>query len=295
MGYVRLTQFVQQSRKTRLGPRVLAMKLSAFTSEYEPGDLPIITGAPMEKGPLNENVAGFSAGDWAQESIANLCGSAVFSYYFAKRVRVGLEAITPQLGPLRIAYEGIRVSLVKAAVIDIATTIDMTGRTKSLPHLLDAVTRDLQEEPQDEETVAAIQLVHDIRALTNADTVVSLRYARHLRNKWAGHASLDRGYDSWADADTTVSFPLLEDALVRMVNAYTELGTLSEMSSALRAIADAARHETVLPDGTVQIQMTLGWSGIANIATVTRHIAQDAAETFLAQLREGRAEAVSGT
>lgn len=270
------------------------MELGSFTSEYDPGDLPRITNLPMEKGPLNQKVAELPAGDWAQQSIANLCGSAVFSYYFAKRVRVGLKAMTPQRGPLRIAYEGIRTSLVKTAVIDIATTIDMTGRTKSLPHLLDAVTRDLQGGSQDEETVAAIKLVHDIRALTNANEVVSLKYTRHLRNKWAGHASLDRAYDSWADADRTVSLPLLEDALVRMVNAYTELGALSEMSSALRAIADAARHETTLPDGSVQMQMTLGWSGITNIATTTRYIAQDAADTFLAQLRDGGTEAVSG-
>lgn len=263
------------------------MKLRNFVSEYDPSDLPTIAGIPMENVPLDDNVAAFAAGDWAQESIANLCGSAVFSYYFAKRVRVGLEKITPERGPLRIAYEGVRTSLVKAAVIDIATTIDVTGRTKSLPHLLDAVTRDLQGKPQDEETVAAVELVHDIRALTNANKVVSLRYVRHLRNKWAGHPSLDRAYDSWADADKTVNFPLLEDALVRMVNAYTELGALNEMSSALRAIADAARHETTLPDGTVQVQMTLGWSGISNIATVTRHIAQDAGDKLLAQLRDG--------
>ena len=59
------------------------------------------------------------------------------------------------------------------------------------------------------------------------------------------------------------------------------------MSSALRAIAEASRHETTLPDGTVQFQMTLGWSGTTNIATVTHHIAQDAADQLLAQLREG--------
>lgn len=58
----------------------------------------------------------------------------------------------------------------------------------------------------------------DLQADINSDRYAPLEYVRHLRNKWAGHPSLDRRFDAWADADKTLSIATVEAALARLVN-----------------------------------------------------------------------------
>jgi hypothetical protein len=51
-----------------------------------------------------------------------------------------------------------------------------------------------------------------------------------MRNKCAGHASLDRHVDDWADAGSTLSLRLIEEGLARMVNAHQDLSEVVNMS-----------------------------------------------------------------
>jgi len=265
------------------------MKQSSFESEFDESDLPALTGAPMQNPALSQAVGAIGPAVRVQESLANLLGEAVFSYYFAKRVAPELEhAANTNRGPLASAFSLLQINLVKQAVIGIASTMDLTtGRTRSIPHALDRLTVELTmslERSPSDETLAAADLITDIRQTTDTEIIPSLKYVRHLRNKWAGHSSLDRTVDSWGDADSNINFPLLEDALVRMVWAVCELGTLTHMSADLRRIENQDMAGANAPAGIKRIPMTVAWNGVDAMATVMRGAAQAAGEAFLARL-----------
>ena len=265
------------------------MKQSAFTSEYDSALMPALVGDPMLNAPLDAVIDALPPAHRFEQSLLNLLREAVYSYYFAKHASPALASISSeQHGSLKAAIDVVRTSLVKQAVIGIATTIDLTtGRTMSLPDALRALTTDLKKrlsQTPDDETRAAAELVQHIRAGTNADTVLSLKYVRHLRNKWASHSSLDRTVDNWADADAEINFVLLEDALVRMVNAFQDLGTLVSMSQDLRDIEAQGRTGELLPDGTAEFRATISWSGAAAIALVAREEAKKSATALAGRL-----------
>ncbi|RNL77595.1 hypothetical protein [Nocardioides marmorisolisilvae] len=266
------------------------MKMRAFASEFGPEDLPTVVGEPMEKGPLNAQVGSVLPAERVDQSLLNLLSEAVYSYYFAKQAAPGLAAIAgDQPAGLSYAIESVRTTLLKQAIIGIATTIDVTtGRTASLPDALDALKRDLTTRLQvapDDETQTALELLSYIVSMTNANNVLSLKYVRHLRNKWAGHASLDPTFDPWADAGSTVNLPLLEDALARMVNAYQDLGTLVSMSTDLQDLEAQGNIGEVLEDGSVRYQMKLGWSGANSLSQVIREEAKKGADALVQRLR----------
>lgn len=268
---------------------VASMELIDFESEYDAADLTVISGAPMRNSPLGQRIDAVAPAARVREALANLLGDAVFSYYFAKRVFPELERLAEaQTGPLRSAFEVVKISLVKQAVVGIASTIDLTtGRSRSIPETLDRLLTELTERmghSPDDETQAAIELIRHIRSTTNADIVPSLKYVRHLRNKWASHSSLDRTVDSWADANTSVNFPLLEDALVRMINALQDLGILAPMSEELQNIEAQGRAGIAQPDGTERRPMTFAWTGVHAMATVMRGAAQEAGGAFIQRL-----------
>lgn len=98
----------------------------------------------------------------------------------------------------------------------------------------------------------------------------SLKYVRHLGNKWAAHASLDRTVDGWAGADKSVDFRIVEDALARMVNAFQDLSVLMPMSKDLMDIEARANSPQEQPDGTVVVEMKVAWSGANALAQATR-------------------------
>jgi len=80
------------------------------------------------------------------------------------------------------------------------------------------------------------------------------------------HSSLDRSVDNWADADAAVNLVLLEDALVRMVNAFQDLGTLVPMRQDLQDIEAQGQTAEPQPDGTAIFRMTISWSGVNAMA-----------------------------
>lgn len=232
------------------------MKLSDFASEFDPSDLPTVLGAPMENASVATQLAAKGAAFRVQESLMNLLVDAVYSFYFAKRACPALDAFaTGQADHLAMGVREVRNSLLKGAVIGVATTIDVTsGRTRSLPDALNALETDVNNrkaQQPDDEIDAALDLLTYIRQQTNANEVRSLKYVRHLRNKWAGHSSLDRTVDGWAGADKSVDFRIVEDALARMVNAFQGLSVLVPMSKDLMDIEAQANSPKEQPDGTV--------------------------------------------
>lgn len=277
------------------------MRMSDFSSEYDLADLPTVSGSPMQNTVLGTHTDAMNPGLRTEESLVNLLREAVYLFYFAKEACPALvAAANGATGPVKPATEVVNIVLLKQAVLGIATTIDLTaprakgsvpttGRTLSLPHAIDALDRELTSRlatNPDDETAAAADLLRHIKSSTNADTVLSLKYVRHLRNKWAGHATLDRAFDSWANADAEVNFALLEDAVARMVNAYQDLGTLASMSEDLRAVEAGGRASTKHPDGTATVRMGIAWSGANALAMVMREQAKKHAVAFVAALAE---------
>ena len=262
------------------------MKLSDFAPEFDPADLPTIVGAPMDNAPVAALIAAKGTAYRVDESLMNLLTGAVHSFYFAKHACSAIDTLSKQQsGALKNGIVEVRTSLLKAAVLGIATTIDVTnGQTESLPHALEALKIDLTarkaQQPRDE-IDAALDLLNYVRLQTDAGRVDSLKYVRHLRNKWAGHSSLDRTVDGWAGADTTVDFRILEDALARMVNAFQDLATLVPMSQDLEDIQAQGNPPKVLPDGTIKIEMKVAWSGANSIAQAMREAGKAAAAAFI--------------
>lgn len=268
------------------------MKLSNFTSEFDPSELPTIHGTPMENAPVAALIAGKGTAFRVDESLMNLLVGAVYSFYFAKRASPALDAFASnRAGPLKQGVDEIRNSLLKTAVMGVATTIDVTtGQTRSLPHALDALRSDLNNrmsQQPDAEIDAALDLLNHIRQQTYANEVNSMKYVRHLRNKWAGHSSLDRTIDAWANADKSVDFRIVEDALARIVNSFQDLSVLVPMSNDLMEIQAQGNPREVLPDGTVKIELKIAWSGVNALARVMRHSAQQAADAFIEQFCAG--------
>lgn len=277
---------VTQRRLFRI---ITAMKLSDFASEYDPSELPIIHGTPMENAHVAALIAGKGTAFRVEESLMNLLIGAVYSFYFAKRMCPALDAFgTKQAGPLRQGVREVQESLLKTAVLRVATTIDASrGQTRSLPHALDALKADLinrKTRQPDDEIDATLDLLNHIRRQADAEKVSSLKYVRHLRNKWAGHSSLDQTVDQWAGADKSVDFRLIEDALARMVNAFQDLSLLVPMSQDLMDIEAQGNLPQVLPDGTEKIEMKIAWSGANALAQVARQSAQQGADALIEQL-----------
>lgn len=269
----------------------MTMKLSDFASEFDPSDVPTILGTPMENAAVATQIAAKGAAFVVQESLMNLLVTAVYSFYFAKRACPALdEFATGNAGPLEMGVREVRNSLLKGAVIGVAATIDVTsGRTRSLPDALNALETDLhnrKSQQPDDEIIAALELLAYIRRQTNANEVGSLKYVRHLRNKWAGHSSLDLTVDGWAGADRGVDFSIIEDALARMVNAFQDLSELVPMSKDLMDIEAQVTPPREQPDGTVVVEMKAAWSGANSLAQATRYSAQQAADAFIELFRE---------
>lgn len=265
------------------------MKISPFTSQFSDDALPVITGLPKSKAYLSSAAEAIPREEREQESIANFLGEAVYSYYFMKRVYPALKALQEHnTGPTSYAMQHLSKQLVKQAVVGIASCVDSIENTKSFFATIKRMRTELETEEEDshlekESLDELLKLVQFMMDPDRQDRDDSLRYVKHLRNKWAAHASWDRDFDDWADADTTVSFPLMEDALVQVVNAAQALGQLKEASDTLQESEDAWRT-TENPDGTTTIKMALSLSGIGNLASVFRFNAQRDAVAFVAEL-----------
>ncbi len=262
------------------------MKLPRFESEYDASTLPKIDGSPLSNSDLTARAEAMAQWQRVEGSQQTLILDAVQSFYLAKRFH---QIVLPFDGFTNAvacsALEVVSTTLWRLAVITVATVNDAGkgGRTRSLPHTLDSLSR-LLDRVTDQDVSGEKAGIQDLKSSVNADSVVSLKYLRHLRNKWAGHASLDRSFDDWADADTVISLPLIEDALVRLVNAHQRFAEMVAASEVLKKIADkpTGSMPTELP---VTVPMEVAWGSVTPLAFLIRDWAGRAAQALVDQLQ----------
>ncbi|WP_339619773.1 hypothetical protein [uncultured Salinibacterium sp.] len=245
------------------------MKLSPFESEYADSALPTFEG-----GPATHDVARTNANaeaPWTQMSV--LLGTtviqAVQSFYLAKRSRQYFRDLPENDDRVGQAIEGINSRLMRMAVLDIAALNDGglgrhdpdNSRTASLPTAHQRMKRHLTDA---DASAADLENLNKLRTDINSDHYLPLKYVRHLRNKWAGHPSLDRRFDSWASADKTLSIAAVEAALARLVNNAHDTALFVSTAPALQSFRQplaAAR-----PDGSIPMQVELSevivWAGL---------------------------------
>lgn len=186
--------------------------------------------------------------------------------------------------------------LFRQAVVSIATAIDTTlsnagggdkaMRTASLPHMLDCIASRLGSAGAD--TTAAKELMSTIKEGVDPDRHPVLTYVRHMRNKWAGHASLDIMFDDWEGGAAALRIDHLESALARIVNAFEDYADLVAMSDALTSATTAPpRTPVVDASGRQSIPMKVDWFNVGVAARVVREATKKDVDRFVAVLFAG--------
>lgn len=271
------------------------MRLPNFQSEFAPHQVPDLTGARVTNDDLNAEVAKVPEHERVEISQQNLILDVVKDFYFAKYFfqkansadREGDDRLHGTFGYL--SYQ-----LLKQAVISVATTIDLTagrpvngqkppGRTASLPHLLERIKKTLED--LDTDANAELDLVEYIRKSVDPQKHLTLGYVQYMRNKWAGHASMDRRFDTWVQANDSLSISAVEAALVRIVNAYEDFSDLVEMSDTLTEKTKKPKQvPTINADGHETWKMAVNWSSIRTFAPLWRESAQKEVDQFFETL-----------
>jgi hypothetical protein len=185
---------------------------------------------------------------------------AVQSFYLAKRSQQYFSDLPENDDRVGRAISDINSRLMRMAVLDIAALNDgglagndpESSRTASLPTAHQRMKRYLAAANA---PAADLNHLNKLRTDINVDQYTPLKYVRHLRNKWAGHPSLDRRFDAWADADKTVSVAAVEAALVRLVNNAHDTAAFASSASALQLFRQPAAVPE--PDGSVPMQVDL--------------------------------------
>jgi hypothetical protein len=113
----------------------------------------------------------------------------------------------------------------------------------------------------------------------------TLGYVQYMRNKWAGHVSMDRRFDTWVQANDSLSISAVEAALVRIVNAYEDSSDLVEMSDILMERTKKSKQVPAInADGHKTRKMTVNWSNIRTVAPFQRESAQKEVDHFFETL-----------
>jgi len=267
------------------------VKISPFETEFPPESLPTVLGGPLQNAQLDQQ--GDQTAHWVRAERAQqiAVGNAVHGFYLAKRFSERLasfDAWTSSSAERAIA--AIETKLWRLAVIDVAMVNDTNQlkRAASLPGVLANMTAALaaDADPKFAPDRASLQA---IRSATNADLVVPLKYVRHVRNKWAGHPSMDRDFDSWADADTELNIPLVEEALAILVRAHQEAADLAARCPILMplfAVPSPEGEDQTQADGSIirVIPMTVDWSSVTVLAGLMREGARKDAEALVDQI-----------
>lgn len=267
------------------------MRLPNFQSEFAPHEVPDLTGARVTNKKLDAEVAKVPEHERVEISQQNLILDVVKDFYFAKYFFLKTNTRNYE-GDDRLqgTFGYLSEQLLKQAVISVATTIDLTtgksedgkkppGRTASLPHLLERIKKTLED--LDTDASAELELVEHIRKSVDPQRHLTLEYVQYMRNKWAGHASMDRRFDKWVQAKDSPSIPAVEAALVRIVNAYEDFSDLVEMSDTLTEKTTKPKQVlTINADGHKTWTMTVDWSSIRTWAPVQRESAQKKVDHF---------------
>lgn len=218
----------------------LSMNQPSFESEYDDEHVRPFPGEPKD----NSEIKALSDAEvpWTQMStlLQHTVLKAVQNFYLAKKFHQNFSGFSgsgaqPDRAARTIA--DIEIQLWRMAVIDVAGINDQAAsdasRTASLPKALMRMRPVLTA--LGAPAAADLERLEDIRSSINADNHQELLYVRHLRNKWAGHPSLDRRFDDWAEADKSVHLPVIEAALVRLVKGCQAAADLADASDHLTA------------------------------------------------------------
>lgn len=261
------------------------MRIRHFVSEFNADQLPDLDGDPLGNANLDALVEAMPVSGRIEMSQQVLVLEAVRTYYFAKTFGQGAQELLAADVPESISHTLTMMGkdLMRLAVINVASVNDKGSRTKSLPNTLSVLKAALSG-LQGPDAEAARSLIDEISKSINADTQPPLKYLRHMRNKWAGHASLDRHVDDWADASSSLSLPLIEEGLVILVNAHQDLSEVINMSEHARSVATAALSKPAVINGEVTVPMTFNWSSAVVLAEVVRQAAKNSAARIVERL-----------
>ncbi len=245
------------------------MKLSSFESEYADSALPTFRGTPA--GHDEVRISSDAETPWTQMSA--LLGStmiqAVQSFYLAKRSRQYFSDLPDNDDRVGQAMEHINNRLMRLAVLDIAALNDggLAGkdpentRVASLPTAHRRMKKHLKNANA---SAAELDQLSKLQSDINCDLFTPLLYVRHLRNKWAGHPSLDRRFDAWAGADKSLSVAAVEAALARLVNNARNTALFASSAPALQDFRQPPAVES--PDDSRPMEVDLSnvivWAGL---------------------------------
>lgn len=240
------------------------MKLSPFESEYADSVLPTFQGDPATHHTVRNSADAETP--WTQMSalLETTVLRAVRSFYMAKRSRQYFSDLPENNDRVGQAIEHINDRLMRMAVLDIAALNDgglgtkdpENTRVASLPTAHRRMKRHLTDANA---SAAELDQLDKLQTDINCIHYKPLLYVRHLRNKWAGHPSLDRRFDAWAGADKTLSVAAVEAALTRLVNNTHDTALFVSSAPALQ---DFRQPPAVAnPDGS--------WPMTVNLSNVT--------------------------
>ena len=261
------------------------MKLSSFESEYADSAVPTFQGKPA--GHDEVRLSSEVETPWTQMSalLETTVIQAVQSFYLAKRSRQYFSDLQENDDRVGQAIKHINNRLMRLAVLDIAALNDgglqlrdpEHTRVASLPVAHSRMKKHLKNANA---SPAELDQLRKLQSDINCDRYTPLLYVRHLRNKWAGHPSLDRRFDAWADANKTLSVAAVEAALVRLVNNTHNTALFVSSAPALQNFRQPPAVAN--PDGSLPMEVDL--SNVIVWAELMRNSAGDQVRALRAQI-----------
>lgn len=261
------------------------MKRSSFESEYADSVLPTFQGAPATHSAVR--ISADAETPWTQMSdlLGKTVLQAVQSFYLAKRSMQYFSDLPENDDRVGQAIEQINDRLMRMAVLDIAALNDgglankdpENTRVASLPTAHRRMKRHLTDANA---SAAELDQLRKLQTDINCDHYMPLLYVRHLRNKWAGHPSLDRRFDAWASADKTLSVAAVEAALTRLVNNTHDTALFVSSAPALQDFRQPPAVSN--PDGSRPMEVKL--SSVTVWADLMRESADKGVRALRAQI-----------
>lgn len=211
--------------------------------------------------------------------------TAVQSFYLAKRSLEYFSDLSKDDDRVGRVVTEIGHRLMRLAVIDVAGLNDGglaskdpgSSRVASLPTAHKRMKQRLVAAHAPADDLARLR---DLQEDINADKHMPLKYVRHLRNKWAGHPSLDRRFDTWAEADKNLQIPMVEAALARLVNNASDTAEFISSTHLLQDFDQPLGAPN--PDGSIPMEIAL--SNVLVWAQIVRESSGNSIRSLRAQI-----------
>ncbi len=254
-----------------------------FLSEFDSSNLPNLTGSPLQNSVLDAQAMAANKWERVEKSQQIAVINAVRGFYFAKYLHLESQNFSNWTNHVaESAISEIVRRLWRISIIDVAMINDQNQITRaaSLPGVLKALKESLCNS-NDSLATSEYNSLNEISESINADLVPSLKYVRHLRNKWAGHPSMDLQFDSWAGADEKLNIRLVEDALAILIRAHQSCAEIIQESNTLRPLFTTPPPAQGADDS---IPMTVHWLSVSSLAESMRQSVKLSAEALMDQL-----------